>query len=375
MTGEERVQAAFAHAESDRVPFDFGGHLISGIHRNAYLRLREALGLPRVDAPVFHRRQQTVMPDEDILRLFDVDTRSIASSSLRMECWEDDSDKFYRDEFGVEWRKHKDGGLYFDLVKSPFSGEEGVARARQAIPPDWSEPYRTAGLAEKCALAGGSCRVLDLPMGLEIQDGCFFSRGYIDFFMDLASDEESAGYLMDRQLDMQVAWWLSALDRLPGIRVIRVGDDLGDQRSTLIAPDQYRRLIKPRHKKLFSAIKSAFPGVSILLHSDGAIRELIPDLIEIGVDGLNPVQYTLPGMNAAELKKAYGKDLAFWGGAIDTQTVLPNGNPESIRDTVRRNMDILSPGGGFVCCQTHIIQSDVPTENIVAYLEAVSEFR
>jgi uroporphyrinogen decarboxylase len=193
--------------------------------------------------------------------------------------------------------------------------------------------------------------------------------------MDLASDEESAGYLMDRQLDMQVAWWLSALDRLPGIRVIRVGDDLGDQRSTLIAPDQYRRLIKPRHKKLFSAIKSAFPGVSILLHSDGAIRELIPDLIEIGVDGLNPVQYTLPGMNAAELKKAYGKDLAFWGGAIDTQTVLPNGNPESIRDTVRRNMDILSPGGGFVCCQTHIIQSDVPTENIVAYLEAVSEFR
>ncbi len=375
MTGHERVTAAFAHKESDRVPFDFGGHLISGIHRNAYLRLRAGLGLPGLETPAFHRRQQTILPHEDLLVKFEVDTRSIVSSSHRHENWEDASYESYRDEFGAEWHRNKEGGLYFDLCKSPFAGEEGLELARKTPAPDWSEPFRTQGLAERSAAAGTACQVLDLPMGLEVQDGCFFLRGYMDFYMDLAADEEGAAFLMDRQLEMQLAWWNSALAKLPGISVLRIGDDLGDQRSTLIDPEQYRRLIKPRHAKLFSTIKKAFPAVSILFHCDGAIRELIPDLIETGIDGLNPVQYTLPGMDAASLKRDFGADLTFWGGALDTQTVLPKGSPAEIRDEVRRNIDILAPGGGFVCCQTHIIQSDVPTENLIAFFEAVDACR
>ena len=113
----------------------------------------------------------------------------------------------------------------------------------------------------------------------------------------------------------------------------------------------------------------------ILFHCDGAIRELIPDLIEAGIDGLNPIQYTLPGMRASELKRDFGKDLTFWGGALDTQSILPHGTPAEIKDAVKRNIDILAPGGGFVCCQTHIIQSDVPTENMLAYFEAVADYR
>ena len=163
MTGTERVLRAFAHSESDRVPFDFCGHLISGIHRTAYIRLRESLGLPKVDVPIFHRRQQTVMPHEDLLCLFDVDTRSIASTSNRLECWEDSTDEYYRDEFGVEWHRRKEDGLYFDLAKSPFAGEEGMTLVRQTIPPDWSTAFRTDGLTEKSAEAGSFCQVLDLP--------------------------------------------------------------------------------------------------------------------------------------------------------------------------------------------------------------------
>lgn len=375
MSGKERVEAAFAHRESDRIPFDFGGHLISGIHKDAYSRLRAAVGLPAVDTPVFFRRQQTILPHEDFLRRFDVDTRCVAYTPTHLECWEDAGHDHYRDEFGVEWRKSKAGGLYFDLVKSPFAGDDGMDLAREAPTPDWSEPSRTDALVDMSARAGSSCQVLDLPMGLEIQDGCLFARGYMDFLMDVAADEESAEYLLDRQCEMQTAWWLSALRRLPGISVIRTGDDLGNQRSTLMSPDQYRQLVKPRHAKLFAAVKKAFPHVSILLHCDGAIRELIPDLIEIGVDGLNPIQYTLPEMSAVELKRDFGKELTFWGGALDTQSILPFGRPEEIRDAVKRNLDTLAPGGGFVCCQTHIIQSDVPTENMVAYFEAVSEFR
>ncbi|MEI6873883.1 MAG: uroporphyrinogen decarboxylase family protein [Spirochaetota bacterium] len=375
MTGRERVDAAFAHRESDKVPFDFGGHLISGIHRKAYIRLREALGLPKVDTPVFHRRQQTVLPHVDLLQSLDVDTFSIASSAHRVEFWEDETYESYRDEFGAEWHRRKDGGLYFDLAKSPFAGEGGLEKARTVAPPDWAEPFRTEGLPERAAQAGSACQVLDLPMGLEVQDGCFFIRGYMDFFMDLAADEEGAAYLMDRQLDMQLAWWNAALGRLPEISVIRIGDDLGDQRSTLISPELYRSLVKPRHAKLFAAIKTSFPKVKILLHCDGAIRDLLPDLIEIGIDGLNPVQYTLPGMDAAGLKRDFGRDLTFWGGGLDTQSELPKGSPAAIKDAVKRNIDTLAPGGGFVCCQTHIIQSDVPTENLVAYFEAVSSCR
>ncbi len=377
MTGEERIDAAFAHRESDGVPFDFCGHLISGIHKNAYVRLRKGLGLPQTEPNVFHKRQQTVLPDEDILEFLGVDTRAIVSSSHRHVCWEDAGDEYYRDELDVEWRKRKDGGLYFELAKSPFAGDDGMEKAKKARFPDWSEPYRTEGLPERCAVAkaGGYSQVLDLPVGLEVQDGCFFTRGYMDFYMDAAADEESAAYLLDKQLEMQLAWWTSALPRLPGIKVIRIGDDLGDQRTTLMSPELYRSLVKPRHARLFAAIKAIAPQVHILFHCDGAIRDLLPDLIEVGIDGLNPVQYTLPGMEAAGLKKDFGADLTFWGGTLDTQEDLPNGKPGSIRDKVKRNMDILSPGGGFVCCQTHIMQSDVPLENLLAYFEAVRDFR
>lgn len=377
MNGRERIEAAFSHTESDRVPFDFCGHLISGIHKNAYVRLRDGLGLPPVEPNVFHKRQQTVMPDEDILLHLGVDTRSIVSSSHRHVCWEDSGDEYYRDELGVEWRKRKDGGLYFELSKSPFAGDDGMEKARNASFPDWSETFRTEGLEARSAeaTAGGLSQILDLPVGLEVQDGCFFTRGYMDFYMDAASDEEAAGYLLDKQLEMQTAWWTSALRRLPYVKVVRIGDDLGDQRTTLMAPELYRRLVKPRHAKLFAAIKASAPDVHILFHCDGAIRDLLPDLIEIGIDGLNPVQYTLPGMDALSLKRDFGASLVFWGGALDTQEDLPNGTPGKIRDIVKRNIDILAPNGGFVCCQTHIIQSDVPLENLLAYFAAVKDFR
>jgi uroporphyrinogen decarboxylase len=377
MTGQQRIDAAFSHTESDKVPFDFCGHLISGIHTKAYSGLRAGLGLPQREPRIFHRRQQAVLPDDDILTLTGVDTRPIVSGSHRLVEWTDDEADYYRDELGVEWRKPRPDGLYYELYRSPFAGETGMAVARQSIWPDWSEPFRSIGLPETAtrAKAGGYCPILDLPVGLEVQDGCFFTRGYLDFFMDIAADEESACYLLDRQLNMQLSWWEAALQRLPDIQVVRIGDDLGDQRTTLMAPDLYRRIIKPRHAKLFAAIKRTAPAVQILFHCDGAIRDLLPDLIEIGIDGLNPVQYTLPGMDLVNLKRDFGSALTFWGGALDTQDALPHGTPAQIRDTVRRNIEILAPGGGFVCCQTHIIQSDVPIPNLLAYFEAVAEYR
>lgn len=192
--------------------------------------------------------------------------------------------------------------------------------------------------------------------------------------MMLALDPKAAEYIMDRQLEQQLAWWTQAFQSIPDLSLIRIGDDLGAQDSMLISPEMYRNLVLPRHKKLFAGIKTASRGrAKIIMHSDGAILPVIPDLIEAGIDCLNPVQYTVPGIDPVLLKKEFGKDITFWGGGIDTQSILPNASPSQVKEEVRRQIDILAPGGGFIFSQVHIIQKDVPPENIVAMFEAVRE--
>ena len=133
----------------------------------------------------------------------------------------------------------------------------------------------------------------------------------------------------------------------------------------------YRELIKPRHRRLFEAQRKLFPKpFYIFFHSDGAIYDIIPDFLEIGLDVLNPVQLTAKGMDAARLKSEYGKDLAFWGGGVDTQHVLPGGTPQQVKSNVAERIKQLAPGGGFVFGTVHNIQDDVPIENIAAMLES-----
>jgi len=130
-------------------------------------------------------------------------------------------------------------------------------------------------------------------------------------------------------------------------------------------------LIKPRHKQLFEAQRKLFPEpFYVFFHSDGAIYDIIPDFLEIGVDVFNPVQLTAKGMDAAKLKREFGKDLAFWGGGVDTQNVLPRGTPAQVRANVTERIRELSPGGGFVFATVHNVQDDVSAENLAAMIEA-----
>jgi len=138
----------------------------------------------------------------------------------------------------------------------------------------------------------------------------------------------------------------------------------------------YRKYLKPRHKRLFAFIKERCGNAKLFLHSCGAIRELIPDLIEVGVDILNPVQVSAEGMgDTAALKRDFGDALTFWGGGIDTQKVLPSGTPEEVREEVRRRVGDLAPGGGFVFATVHNIQGDVPVANIEAMLDEFDRLR
>jgi uroporphyrinogen decarboxylase len=149
------------------------------------------------------------------------------------------------------------------------------------------------------------------------------------------------------------------------VQIVEITDDLGMQQSPMISPDLYRRLIKPRQRRMCEFIKSKTDAY-IYLHSCGSIAEFIPDFIDIGVDILNPIQVSAQGMDTGKLKRMFGKDLVFWGGGCDTQRVLPFGSPEDVREEVKRRLDDLAPGGGFVFCQVHNIQANIQPQNIMA---------
>ena len=165
--------------------------------------------------------------------------------------------------------------------------------------------------------------------------------------------------------------------RLVGFDVVDVvtyADDYGTQQSQLISPAMFRKQLKPRVRVLFERIKQLAPHTKQFFHSCGNVRPLIPDYIEIGTEILNPVHIRAAGMDPVALKRDFGRDVVFWGGGIDTQGVLPHGTPQDVKDDVRRNIEALAPGGGFVFNTVHNIQADVPPENVIAMLEALAEY-
>jgi uroporphyrinogen decarboxylase len=180
--------------------------------------------------------------------------------------------------------------------------------------------------------------------------------------------------IFDKVLELKLAYWEKALAICgDNVDVVCEADDLAGQNGLIISPKTYRDLLKPRHAELFRFIKKQ-ADVKVWLHSCGAIRKLIPDFIEIGVDILNPVQVNATGMDTHELKSEFGKDLVFWGGGVDTQFVLPRGTPNQVREEVKRRLDDLMVGGGFVFGTVHNIQADVPAENVLAMWETLQEF-
>jgi len=201
-----------------------------------------------------------------------------------------------------------------------------------------------------------------------------FLRGWEQFMMDLAADPEFTHAMLGRLTE----WHLANLERYldavgDHIQIIQMGDDLGTQIATQLSPAMYREYVKPCHKAIYRYVRE-HSDVAVFLHSCGSIYQLIPDLIEAGVEILNPVQTSAANMDPRRLKDEFGDRLAFWGGGCDTQTVLPAATPEEIREHVRERMEIFKPGGGFVFNQIHNVQPNVPPENVVAMLDAAYEF-
>ena len=241
--------------------------------------------------------------------------------------------------------------------------------------PEPAAPERFAGLRERAQYAaeveqqgvviGGLCA--------GIMEMVAWMRGFEDYFMDFAANTKLMEYFLDKMVELKMAYWEKALEAGGDyISAVVEADDMAGQNGMLISLRTYRNIVKPRHKKLFDFIKSR-TRAKIFFHSCGAVRKVIPDLIETGIDILNPVQVSADGMDSAELKHEFGRELTFWGGAVDSQNVLQRGSVQQVKDDARRRIEDLAPGGGFVFAPIHNIQYNVPPENVAAMWETLHE--
>ncbi len=375
MNSRERVIATLNHKEPDRIPFDLGGTGATGIHITAYKHLRDYLGLPPVEVRIDDVIQQLAAIDEDIVQQLQIDCRNVAprsSAVYNLEFRDDGGYTAYTDEWGIDWHMPKQGGFYYDMYRHPMAGAENVEDVQDYVWPDATDPHRFKGLREraqavheqgKAVILGGLCAgVTEMHAWL---------RGFVPYYTDFYLNPRLAEYLMDKVVELKMAYWERALSEAGEyVDVVMEADDLAGQDRLLISPEMYRKYIKPRHTQLFSFIKKQSP-VKIFFHTCGAIRPLISDLIESGIDIINPVQKSAAGMDLAELKQEFGRDVVFWGGGVDTQHVFGTGTPQEVRDDVKRSIDALAPDGGFVFSTVHNTQANVPPENFMAMWETL----
>jgi uroporphyrinogen decarboxylase len=378
MTSRERVRAALDHREPDRIPFDLGGSRMTGIHIQAYARLRSALGLGPGRPRVVDVVQQLADVEADVTEALGCDVRAVLPrppSTHELRIVEQDGYRVFHDEWGVGRRMPIDGGLYYDMADVPLPGEIDDGAIERFAWPDPADPARYAGMAEEARrIAEGEGRaVLVGSICSGVSEGLVRLRGFEDGYMDLAAQPRRARRIMDRILELKLGYWERVLPLLGrSVDVVAEADDLGGQDGLLFSPATYRAVVKPLHRELFAFLR-ARTEAKVFFHSCGAVRELIPDLIEIGVEILNPVQVSARGMDSPGLKREFGRDLAFWGGGVDTQGVLGSGTAGDVRAEVRRRVGDLAPGGGFVFAAVHNIQPNVPPENVLAMHAALRE--
>ena len=379
MTSRERVLKTLDHSEPDKTPYDLSGTTVTAITKTAFINAMKLRNLS-CDFIMHDDIQQVVIPSKQVLDYLGVDTVRLGPPrvyNIEKKTTKEDKIISYRDEWGITWSMNTESDFYFnENTAYPLQNAKTIEDLRSyAFPdPDKIIDYKMLK-KELSAIPDDKALIVDRNCA-GLFEMAFRIRGYENFYMDLATSRKMAEYLIDKILEVKMRYWDRVLS-FAGERadIIAECDDLGTQQSLLVSPDMYREILRPRQKKLLSFIKLKAPQAKIFFHSCGAISEIIPDLIEVGVDILNPVQTNACGMNAEKLKKEFAKDICFWGGGVNTQETLPHGTPQQVRDDVRKSVDTLAKDGGYVFSAIHNIQADVPAENFWAMWEEFQKIR
>ncbi|MDI3548807.1 MAG: uroporphyrinogen decarboxylase [Halanaerobiales bacterium] len=380
MTSRERIWTSLNHKEPDRIPVDLGGTIVTSICKGAYIDLMDYLGfdLDEEKVAIMDVVQQLPVLDRRLLDWIGVDVLPLLPnppSTWKLEIKDEGKYYSYVDEWGAKLYMPK-GGYYFDYREFPL--KESTLEALDKMNwPDPDDPARWEGLRER---AEKLYRETDYALvGSALFGGGIFEhpariRGMEEFLMDTFSNIKFVEAVMEKMMELYLRATENYLNEVGEfIQVFAYWDDVSTQNGPMVSPEFYRKYIKPKQKRLFDLIRSK-TDAKIFMHSCGACYEFIPDYIEIGVDILNPVQISADGMgDTAKLKREFGNDIVFWGGGIHSQRVLPFGTPEEIREDVKRRIDDLAPGGGFIFNAVHNMQNFIPPDNIVEMYKTLKE--
>jgi len=412
MNSRERILAAINHTEPDRLPVDLGATPSSGISAIAYDHLLKRLPLKDKRNWVYDVVQQVTQPSEEILDYFRIDVIDLGRTfNTHDNDWVDYTLSNGGTAQLPAWfrpRQQRDGSflaytgneaiammpataISYDQIVYPFLDgypaqygsnlDHAMGRIHWAAlvhspwdharEKDFWKQLRTKALD----LRANSSRAIVLSAGCNLFEWGTFLRRMDHFLVDLMRQPCE----VERFLDALMERHLASLEKIcqavgDVVDVIRLGDDLGMNGGPLMSPDTYRKLFKPRHTLLCNYIKT-HSRMQTFLHSCGSIYRLIPDLIEAGFEILNPVQTNARDMQPEKLKREFGEQITFWGAGVDTRSILNMGTPQQVKDDVRRNIEILAPGGGFVFNTIHNILPDVPPENILVMFAALDEYR
>lgn len=368
MTPRERVLTALNHEEPDRVPLFMGASAATSMLEPLYEKLKRRFG---VASPTrfLSRAGQQVMIDEQIRDRLGADGQPIIPGAPISALARDVSADCFVDAFGVTWRRRA-GNIYFEIDKHPL--HNATLDDLERYPwPDFTHPSRFQGLRERAKALQESGQAVLFFVGNLFFTQAYEMRGVEQILFDLGGNEDFATALFTKLEEVIVAGVRAGLREVgPYVDIVVTGDDVASQAALMMSPAMYRRLLKPHHDRIFTAIRENTKA-KIYLHSCGNVYRLLGDFIEIGVDLLNPVQVTAGEMgDTARLKREFGDRLSFCGG-IDTQRVLPFGTVQDVRAEVRRRIHDLAPGGGYIAAAVHSLQPDIPMENLLAMCDEV----
>jgi len=378
MTSRERVLAAIDHQEPDRVPIVLGVSNATGIKMQPYRELKARLGIDAPDDYLYRwpelgtaaiDEETMVRLGSDVRGVLDVEPASVLEANAARPPHAD-----YLNSWGSGATEIRPGE-WFPMV-CPMKSATTIAEIDDYPWPDMDDPTRVAHVADEAARLAAENRyaIMATPWLLFPLERAFAMQGMDTFLMNLALHPDFAETLLwkiQERCKVLMGHFLQALG--PNVDIIKIGDDLGTQESLLMSPDMYRRILKPVHADFIAFIRER-TSAKVFFHTDGDVFPLIDDLLEIGVDILNPIQTSAGKMaDLEELKARWGGRVTFCG-AIDTHRILPTGTPDEVRDEVRRVIRILGPGGGYLVSSVHTVMNDVPAENILAMVDAVQEF-
>jgi len=372
MTSKERVIAAINHRQLDRLPMDLGSTNCTTMTRVAYNNLKKLLGVEKPDVLVQEDFQVSVI-DEEVLETLAIDTRAVFGLTYRFPR-EIVDERTYYDHFRKKFHM-AENAYYYSMVENPLANMESVEEMKDSF--EWPDPYDPKtiegikGKAKKLFEENKYAIVGDI-VDTGIFEPSWYLRGMDNFLVDIMINEDIAHYILENMLKFQKGRYEYFLNEVGEyLDIVFVGDDLATAQTTIMSADTYREMVKPYMKDYFSFIKSKTQA-KLMYHSCGNILPFIDDLIEIGVDILNPVQVSVKDMDTKILKEKYGDSICFWG-AIDTHHVLPNGTKAEVEAEVRKRIDELGPTG-YVICPVHDVQPDVPAENILTMYKYALEY-